>query len=142
MWPCKCCVSSCKKCQVGKDSDKCVTCVKSGHLCNLTISHIKWNQVQQEQNHIHFKLQTTLTKTIHLQQQQELIKSCWEEMIQQKFQNIEELEADKAKQASEAAVMPSLNDFLLNVSFNQIKISIEFDSAYWSENVPFKGTSQ
>ena len=142
MWPCKCCVSSHKKCQMSKDFNKCVACVKSDHLCNLAISHTEWDWVQQEQNHIHSELQTALMKTIHLQQQQELIESCWEKMIWQEFQNIEELKANKAKQASETAVMPSLNDFLLNMLFNQVKILIEFDPAYWSENVPFKDTSQ
>ena len=63
-------------------------------------------------------------------------------MVQQEFQNIEKLEADEAKQASEAAVVPSLNNFLLNVLSDQVKILIEFNPAYWSENVPFEGTSQ
>ena len=142
MWPCKCCVSSHKECQVSKDSDKCVICVESGCSCNLAISHIKWDQIQHKQNCICFKLQTALTKTVHLQQQQELIESHWEEMVWQEFQNIKELKADKARQASEAAIAPSLNNFLLNVLFNQVEVLMEFDPAYWPENAPFKSTSQ
>ena len=63
-------------------------------------------------------------------------------MIQQKFQNIEELKADKAQKASETAIMSSLNNFLLNMLFNQIKVLIEFNSIYWPKNASFKSTSQ
>ena len=70
------------------------------------------------------------------------MKSCWEEIIQQKLQNIEELKVNEAKQASETAAVFFLDDFLLNVLFNQIKVSLEFDSVYWSENALFKSTSQ
>ena len=69
------------------------------------------------------------------------MKSCWKEMIWWKLQNIEELEADKAKQASETAAVSFLNDFLLNVSSDQIEVSLKFDSAYWSENALFESTS-
>ena len=63
-------------------------------------------------------------------------------MIQQKFQNIEELEANKAWEASKTAIVSSLNDFLLNVLFNQIEVLMKFDSVYWSENASFESTSQ
>ena len=49
-------------------------------------------------------------------------------MIQQKFQNIKELKANKAHETSEAAVVSSLNKFLLNVLSNQIKVSVNFNS--------------
>ena len=48
-------------------------------------------------------------------------------MIQCEFQNIEELKTDKAHETSEAAVVPSLNKFLLNVSSDQVKVSVDFD---------------
>ena len=125
-----------------KDSDKYISCVESDHQCNLVISHTEWDCVQQEWNCIYSELQTALTKTVQLQQKQKLIKSCWEEMIQQKFQNIEELEADKAQKASETAIAPSLNNFLLNMLSDQVEISMKFDSVYWSENALFESTSQ
>ena len=62
-------------------------------------------------------------------------------MIWQKFQNIEELEVNKAQKASETAIVSSLNNFLLNMLFNQVKVSMKFDSVYWSENASFKSTS-
>ena len=142
MQPCKCCVSGHKECQVGKDSDKCVSCVESGHQCNLVISHTEWDCVQQEQNCIHSELQTALTKTVWLQQQQELIESHWEEMIWQKFQNIKELEVNKSQKTSETAIMSSLNNFLLNVLSDQIEVLMKFNPVYWSENALFKSTSQ
>ena len=62
-------------------------------------------------------------------------------MVQQEFQNIEELKADEARQASETAIVPSLDDFLLNVSSDQVEVLMEFNPAYWPENAPFESTS-
>ena len=50
--------------------------------------------------------------------------------MQQKLQNIEELEIDKAQKASKTAIVSSLNDFLLNMSSDQIKVLMKFDSIY------------
>ena len=63
-------------------------------------------------------------------------------MIQQKLQNIKELKTNKAKQASETTVMSSLNEFLLNILSDQVKILMKFNPAYWPENALFKSTSQ
>ena len=48
-------------------------------------------------------------------------------MIQHELQNIKELKTDKACEASEATAVSFLNKFLLNVLFNQVKISVDFD---------------
>ena len=48
-------------------------------------------------------------------------------MIQHEFQNIENLKADKAHETSEAAVVPSLNKFLLNMLSDQVKVSVDFN---------------
>ena len=48
-------------------------------------------------------------------------------MIQCKFQNIKELKANEACETSEAAVMSFLNEFLLNVSFNQVEVPVDFN---------------
>ena len=63
-------------------------------------------------------------------------------MIQQEFQNIEELKINEACETSEAAVMSSLNKFLLNMSSDQVEVSVDFDSWSWPENVPLEDTSQ
>ena len=63
-------------------------------------------------------------------------------MIQCKFQNIEKLEADKAHKAFKTAIMSSLNKFLLNILFNQIKILINLDLFFWSKNLSVKDSSQ
>ena len=55
------------------------------------------------------------------------MKSCWDEMVQCEFQNIEELKADEAHEASEVTVVPSLNEFLLNVSSDQVEVPVDFD---------------
>ena len=51
-------------------------------------------------------------------------------MIQQKFQNIKKLKINKAKEAFKTVTMSSLNKLLLNMSFNQIKVSIKFNLFY------------
>ena len=51
-------------------------------------------------------------------------------MIQQELQNIEELEINEAKQAFKTTAVSSLNDFLLNMLFNQVKVLMKFNSAY------------
>ena len=48
-------------------------------------------------------------------------------MIQCEFQNIKELKVNEAHKTSETAVVPFLNEFLLNMSFNQIEVSVDFD---------------
>ena len=63
-------------------------------------------------------------------------------MIQHKFQNIEELKADEAHKTSKAAVVSSLNKFLLNMSSDQVEVSVNFDLWFWPENVSSEDTSQ
>ena len=48
-------------------------------------------------------------------------------MIQQKFQNIEELKVNEAYETSEAAVVPFLNKFLLNMLSDQVEVPVDFD---------------
>ena len=71
--------------------------------------------------------QEEMTQLSRLQKQQDLIESYWEEMIQWEFQNIKELETDKAHEASKAAVVPSLNEFSLNMLSDQIEVPVDFD---------------
>ena len=70
------------------------------------------------------------------------MESHWDEMVWCEFQNIEELEADEAHEASEVTVVPSLNEFLLNVSSDQVKVPVDFDLWSWPESVPPRGASQ
>ena len=64
-------------------------------------------------------------------------------MIWHKFQNIKELKINDAERASRASLVPSLNDFLLNMSFNQINLPVDFNPLLWSEHGPVaEDTSQ
>ena len=47
----------------------------------------------------------------------------------------------KAHETSEAAVVSSLNEFLLNMSSDQVEVSVDFDLWSWPENVPLRDTS-
>ena len=49
-------------------------------------------------------------------------------MIQCDFQKIKELKINEAHKTSETADVSSLNEFLLNVLSDQIKISVNFNS--------------
>ena len=143
MCSCKKCVSHGLTCCVNKNFSKCNKCTcTSFWKCDLVLSETEWIKVQHEQLHLCQKVHETTAWLVCLQKQSDLIESCWEEMIWQKLQNIEELETDEAREASETAIVSSLNDFLLNMLSDQIKVLLKFDSAYWSKNVPFKDTSQ
>ena len=48
-------------------------------------------------------------------------------MIQCELQNIKELETNRACETSEAIIVSSLNEFLLNMLFNQVEISVNFN---------------
>ena len=62
-------------------------------------------------------------------------------MIHYEFQNIKKLEANKAVRASEISTVSSLNEFLLNISSNQVEVPVNFNSQSWSENVSSRDTS-
>ena len=70
------------------------------------------------------------------------MKSHWEEIIWHELQNIKELKANKACETSEAAEVPSLNKFILNVLSDQIEVFVNFDLWFWPENMSSKDTSQ
>ena len=63
-------------------------------------------------------------------------------MIWCEFQNIEELKVNEACEASEATIVPSLDEFLLNVLSDQVKVSVDFDLWSWPESMPSEGASQ
>ena len=150
MWSCKKCVSWSLLCCVSSESFKCSECMShTSHKYNLIIFKAEWAQVQHECVWLQVKVQLAInwaqeemTHLSHLQKQQDLIESHWEKMIWQKFQNIKELKTDKAHEASETVVVPFLNEFLINMSSDQIKVSVNFNLWFWPENVPLRDTSQ
>ena len=131
-------ICSCKKyifcnltCCVDKNFSKCNKCTcASFQKCNLILSETEWVKVQHEWLYLYQKICKMTVWLIYLQKQLDLIKSCWEEIIWWKLQNIEELETNETKQASETVAVSSLNDFLLNMLFNQVKVLMKFDLAY------------
>ncbi len=64
-----------------------------------------------------------MIKVTHLQKQQELIESCWKNMMWQKFKNIEELKKNECHQMIELFI----SDLFLNIDFKQLKISSDFN---------------
>ena len=48
-------------------------------------------------------------------------------MIQCEFQNIKELKANKAHETSETAGVPFLDESLLNMFSDQVKVSVNFN---------------
>ena len=143
MWLCKECVSQSLSCCVRSESFKCSECTAHTFWkCDLVISKTEWAKIQCERTHLCTELCEAIAHVSQLQQQSDLMKSHWDEIVQHEFQNIKELKADEACKASEAAVMLSLNEFLLNVSSDQIKVPVDFDLWSWPENVPSEDTSQ
>ena len=97
--------------------------------------------MKHDQVQLHAECQEALSQFVCLRKEHDLMKKCWEEMVQCEFQNIEELEADEAQESSEATTVPSLNNFLLNVSSDQVEMLMGFDLSYWPEHVPLQGST-
>ena len=140
---CKKCVSQSLSCCVRSESFKYSECAAHTFWkCDLVISEVKWVEIQHEHTHLYTELCEVIVCVSWLQQQSDLMKSCWDEMIWCEFQNIEELKINEAYEASKAAVVLSLNEFLLNMSSDQVEVPVNFDSWFWPENVPSEDTSQ
>ncbi len=120
---CNHCFNRFVKCRVDTDFDRCVECVRLGRKCNLIVSETEWERVCKKQARLRAELSEILTKAARLQKQQELIESRWENMMRREFKNIEELEKNERRQTTES----SINDLLLNVDFEQLEISSDFD---------------
>ena len=141
MCSCKKCVSCDLTCCVSKNFSKCNECTcASSWKCNLVLSETEWVKVQCKQLCLCQKVCEMTAWLICLQKQSDLMKSHWEEMVWQELQNIEELEINEAREAFKTAIVSSLNNFLLNMSSDQVEVLMEFNSAYWPENVSFKDT--
>ena len=77
MCSCKECVTYSVICHVESESFKCAECLSHTFWkCNLVISETEWAHVQRNHLCLHIKIQKTLTYLIHLQKQQNLIKTC------------------------------------------------------------------
>ena len=139
---CKECVSWFLSYCVRSESFKCSECAAhTSWKCDLMILKVKWVKVQCECTHLCTELYEVIACVSWLQWQSDLIESHWDEMIQCEFQNIKELKVSEVCETSETAVMSFLNKFLLNMSSDQIEVSVNFDSWFWSENVSSKDTS-
>ena len=116
MCSCKKCISHDLTCHVSKNSSKCNECTHASFWkCNLVLSETEWVKVQHKWLHLYQKICEMMTQLIYLQKQSDLIKSCWEEIIWWKLQNIEKLKITETKKTSEIAAVSSLNNFLLNM---------------------------
>ena len=131
MCSCKECMTHSVICCIEPESFKCAEYLSHTFWkCNLVISETEWAHIQRDYLCLYIKIQKTLTCLIHLQKQQNLIEICWEEMIWYEFQNIKKLEADEACEASKTAIISSLNKFLLNILFNQMKVLMNLNSFF------------
>ncbi len=133
MRSCNHCFNRFVKCRVDTDFDRCVECVRLDRKCDLIVSETEWERVRKKRARLRAELSETLTKAARLQKQQELIESCWENMMRRKFKNIEELEKNERRWTVES----SINDLLLNVDFEQLEISSDFNwlSSFFAEIV-------
>ena len=79
---CKECVTCLVICCVESESFKCAECLlHTFWKYDLIISETEWVHVQRNYFCLCTKIQKTLTYLIHLQKQQNLIKTCWKEII-------------------------------------------------------------
>ena len=89
MWSCKECISWSLSYCVSSESFKCSECVShTSCKCDLIISEAEWAWVHCKHVWLQVEVQLAMnwaqkemTHLSHLQKQQDLIESCWEEMI-------------------------------------------------------------
>ena len=86
MCSCKKCISHDLTCCVNKNFSKCNECTcTSSWKCDLILSEAEWAKVQCKQLCLCQKIYEIMAQLICLQKQLNLMKSCWEEMMQQKL---------------------------------------------------------
>ena len=111
-----------EKCKVGGSSDRCVECARVGYSCDLApFSPARWARIEKKRQEKAKEFKETFAKLNRLQVEVEALEKQKLEMVEGELRNIEEVEAD------EQATGPNLNDFLFDVSSEQVEISPDFD---------------
>ena len=114
-------------CKLSDRSDKCLECVRLEYSCDLApFDPVKWRRLKATRKRLRQEASDALAKFTRLQRQIEFLKDQKREMMKSKLKNIEELE----QQEHSSSAM--LNDFassvfLMNVEFEQLEISSDFD---------------
>ena len=109
------------RCKIGKDSDRCLECVRKACSCNLApFSAAQWSRVQRQRAEKSSQVKETLSKLLRLQKELEALEQKSAHMVEDELRNITDLE-------EEEATMPDIN---LDVSSEQLEFSTNFD---WSE---------
>ena len=115
-----------EKCKVGGSSDRCVECARAGYSCDLApFSPARWARVQRQRD---AKLaewkaaqKETHARMSRLATELEALERVQREMVEGELRNIDEVEAD------EQSAIPDSNDFLIDVSSEQVEIPADFD---------------
>ena len=113
------------KCKVGASSQRCVECARKGSSdCNLApFSPAKWTRIWKERNKKAQEAKEALAKFIRLQREVEELERRGIAIVEGEVQNIEDNEASEAKE--QAFISP--DDFLFNVSSEQVEVPLDFD---------------
>ena len=136
------CVTSDKACCIAEGSEKCVECVRSGKSCDLVslnttrYHHLKekhkkfkaeLNEAHAEQIQLMKKVQAAqqclLAKQQRLLQQVKSVEGQQNRMLNNKYQNMEELETEE--------VSTNLPDMLIDMHFKQLVMSNSFNDLFW-----------
>ena len=108
------------RCKIGKDSDRCLECVRKACSCNLApFSAAQWTRVQRQRAEKSSQVKETLSKLLRLQKELEALERKSTSMVEDELRNITDLEEEETK-------MPDI-DF--DVSSEQLEFSTNFD---WS----------
>jgi len=81
MRPCKRCSSLKKTCTLDKMSKKCICCVKTSKLCDLTISSAKFRQIHKKRLRVRDAIREMEIKLYRLKHQLRQLKNEKKEMM-------------------------------------------------------------
>lgn len=148
MRPCSQCVAALRPCVVSELLISCSKCYHYHRSCDLAPPDAEIDktleakeQVEQQLIDAHRELANKeaeiLACTRCLRKQKHFLQKCLRALGDWEDLNIAELKVDET---CESMILPSLNEFLSNVPFNQIDPLMDFDLSFLPGGVPSKST--
>ena len=142
MRPCKNCAAGNRPCKVGESSDKCLECVRLGRKCDLSFSPAEYRRLKEKRDEARkawkqacAEAAAANAKVLHLAQQYEQLEAREQEMVENEWRNIAELEEEEHLNE-----FPT-DSFPLDLSSEQVEFPSDWDTVLMSSAVVPSGTS-
>lgn len=111
-----------EKCKVGGSSDRCIECARKGRSCDLApFSPARWARIREQKEAKKKMADEALARFMRYNKEVTALEKQEREMVEGELKNIEEVEVD------EQSVIPNFDDFLFDVSSEQVEVPADFD---------------